>query len=187
MVTRYANRGKWLESAVIASDLIYRGRGIGYVEKLATPTRQLGPERFIRTRGTVDFMGHFLGLPLAFDAKATRQASLPHSNVKPHQVEAIDNFSKGGGLGFLLVCFERDDIGCTYAVTPQWYEQAKLDLWPRVSIPSHHFKTASVDNNQEVVEVLHGDNGVPVGFGPASKKLKALVDVKGLKNGLQKL
>ena len=186
MVTTYGNRGKWLESAVLSTSLIYQHQGLGYVEKLATPTRQISRDKLIRVPGTFDFMGHFLGLPVAFDAKATREASLPHTNVKPHQVTALHQFSKGGGLGCLLICFERQDIGGTYLVTPQWYEQTKLELWPRVSVPSHVFKTASEDQFQTVVEVLHGDEGIPIGFGPAAKRLKALVDCQDLRNGLQK-
>lgn len=110
MCASYANRGKWLEEAVLACAQLARRRGEAVIEKIATPyvlprAGANGRSTMIRKRSSVDFLGSVFGHPVAFDAKAVTGQRLPIANVKRHQVEFLTDFARTGGVACLLVAF----------------------------------------------------------------------------------
>jgi recombination protein U len=54
-------------------------------------------------------MGNVQGIPICFDAKETRKASLPIANIHEHQIRFMEQFAKQGGLAFILVNFTELD------------------------------------------------------------------------------
>lgn len=155
-----AFRGRGLEKMVERSCEIYALRGWGCVQKIATPTVQRGGD-FTRLRSTVDFIGVYTGIPLAFDAKETRQARFDLSAVKSHQVKFLKQFEAGGGRGFLLVEFVHQRL--IYGVTWDWLEETAEQL-SRASVPLGAFETAA-GLGIGCTEVPQGKLGVPCHFG----------------------
>jgi len=166
-LTNYANRGRWLESAVIATNLIYAQRGLACVTKVSVPVIMPRGSDPIRLRSTVDFQGVAGGIAVAFDCKLTKKARLPAANVKPHQLEYLHSFIVNGGVGFLLVCFEGKVTG-TFAVTPVWWTQA---LAKASSVSVAAFLQSTGMPGSLCVRVQHGDAGAPVHYLPAIKAL----------------
>lgn len=172
----YSRRGRWLEAAVLSTSAMYQLRRIGKVVQQPVEWRDKvvdGRAIKIRVESSVDFIGVFDSVPIAFDAKVTNEASLPMKNVKDHQLEMLESFSECTGVGFLLVCFERADLGKTFACTARWYRQTLAKMSYRQSIPIDAFEHAAADASKECCEVFHGEQGVPVNFGPSARKLRA--------------
>jgi len=95
-------------------------------------------------------------------------------NVKPHQLDEIERFANCTGLGFLLVCFERLDLGKTFAVSARWFRETQTALLPRRSIPFSAFEVGAADPGAECIEAFHGEQSVPINFGPAAFRLATI-------------
>ena len=159
-------RGSWLEAAVMASCEMYRMWGTGCIQKIATPyVLPRGKEGMIRQRSTIDFMGVFRGTPVAFDCKASQSPSLPFRNVKDHQVRFLENFAQAGGEGALLVCFE--ERGTFWVPIKYW--QLYRTSTNRKSL-SYKTCTEGEALGGGVCQIQHGEDGVPINFGPAIEK-----------------
>lgn len=75
----YSRRGKWLEAAVLATGKIYQRRHIGHIVQQPVEWRDTvvnGKPLRIRVASSVDFIGVYDSIPVAFDAKVTNLASL---------------------------------------------------------------------------------------------------------------
>ena len=56
-------------------------------------------------KSSVDYIGVAQGIPICFDAKETRQKSLPLKNIHEHQINFMESFEKQQGISFLIVHF----------------------------------------------------------------------------------
>jgi recombination protein U len=124
---------------------------------------------------SVDFIGVYNNLAVAFDAKVTNLASLRVENVKPHQLDMLQAFTACTGVGFLLVCFERPDLAKTFICTATWFTRM-IAKSRRRSVPFDAFEHAASHAGTECCEVFHGEQGVPVNFGPAAWKLRLAIN-----------
>lgn len=162
----HANRGAGLEHLIEHTWEFYRRRGWGCGQKVATPTRQIRQAAgqdptFRRERSTVDFLGVYAGVPLAFDAKQTRGRAFPLAKTLDHQVRYLEDFAKAGGQAFLIVEFL--DAKRIFAVTPGWLFDTAEEL-KRRSVPIVFF-AAAAGLGIGCWELVAGLAGVPLHFG----------------------
>jgi recombination protein U len=108
-------------------------------------------EAYFEKKSTVDFIGVAQGLPICFDAKETRQTSLPMRNIHPHQIEFMESFRAQKGVAFLLVHFAKK--GEIFLLPSE--ELARLKKGERKSIPYAAFDPALMVKNA---------NGFPVHY-----------------------
>ncbi len=53
----------------------------------------------MKKKSTVDYIGLFKGVPIAFDAKETKiETRFDLSNIKEHQYHFLENWEKNGGI-----------------------------------------------------------------------------------------
>lgn len=177
-----ARRGRWLEMAINASGEIYRRRRMGYLlwhREQWVHTQVGGERRHVRVKGPVDFTGVFGGVAVAFDAKVTRDTRLRFEKVEPHQFELIEEYTSCTGIGFILVSFERPDLGRSFACSGLWFKQTLARLDGRSSVPFDAFEAAAAHGNSQCTEVIHGAGGVPLAWGPAALKLHLAANGQG--------
>lgn len=106
-------RGSTLEEIINVTNEKYKEKGLAMIQKIPTPitpvefskeSRRITLAYFER-QSTVDYIGVVQGIAVCFDAKETKNHSLPLQNIHQHQVDFMEGFSKQGGLSFLLVHF----------------------------------------------------------------------------------
>lgn len=137
----YANRGSTLEALIERTIQSYRANGIMCIQKIHgpwVPVRQNG--RVVNAwpkKSTVDFMGAYKGVPVAFDAKENNiRTRFPWNNVKPEQVEFMEAMREHGSIVGLLVAWWSVDT-MFFAPLPTWidhYYRAERDEG-RKSVP----------------------------------------------------
>lgn len=174
----HARRGKWLEQAVAATGEIYLARRVGYLIPHEVVWRHVeidGQRRHVRVPSPVDFGGVFRSVALAFDAKVANGTNLRAAHVPEHQLDMLERFTQGTGIGFLLVSFERPDIGMTFACTAAWYRAQLASRPGRASVSHDVFERAARLGRGHCALVNHGEDSVPVNFGPAAVQLFAAV------------
>lgn len=112
----YGNRGMDLESLInIASD-IYIDKGLALIYKKPTPIQVVTydynkkriTDAFYEKHSTLDYNGVYKGYYVEFDAKNTNRASLPISNIAPHQLKHIENVIKHKGIVFLIIMVKNE-------------------------------------------------------------------------------
>ena len=159
----YANRGKFFENSIIATNNGYLARGMGFIEKVE-PTIQITKERppnrvegFKKGKGFVDFFGCSQGRAIAFEAKKTNsRTSFPLNNIAEHQMIILRTWQNQGGIAFFLVSFEK--LGEVYVIK---YDQVN-EFWEaalkggRKSIPYDYFLLNC--------ELVKQDRGVPLDY-----------------------
>lgn len=106
------NRGRPLEEMIERTNEIYRQRGIAEINKIATPVRVLRQikgrirDGFYEKQSTVDFIGAYQGIPIAFDAKSTQEPTrFALKYIESHQMEFLERWQRSGGYGFFLIEF----------------------------------------------------------------------------------
>jgi recombination protein U len=103
----------------------------------------------------VDFIGVAQGLAMCFDAKETRQMSLPLRNIHAHQIEFMESFRLQKGVSFLLVNFlAKNEMFLLPGGTLAQYKKVAND-GGRKSIPFADFNPAFKVRNE---------NGFPVHY-----------------------
>jgi len=115
----YANRGQGLEDEIELTNQEYLRHGLALVQKVPTPIKQISPIKrgkftaVYEKKSTVDYIGIYNGISLAFDAKETQvETRFDLSNVKEHQYLHLTSWHCNKGLGFLVVRFAT--LGETY-------------------------------------------------------------------------
>lgn len=101
----YTGRGMGLQELVNQANIQYRQLGIASIWEVGTPVKWLPGGQTIVKEGTVDHIGVWNGRGIAFDDKETLTNTLPAANVKTHQVEFLMDFTRAGGIAFLLVAY----------------------------------------------------------------------------------
>lgn len=114
----YGNRGKQLEQMVETSNRQYSFQGRAIIQKIPTPVKVLdinsrtGKIRsgYYERKSTVDYIGVYKGIGIAFDAKETSvETRFDLSNIKEHQYNYLKKWVVSGGIAFLLLHFNTLD------------------------------------------------------------------------------
>ncbi|VEU75107.1 penicillin-binding protein-related factor A recombinase [Mycoplasmopsis maculosa] len=109
------NRGMFLEKIINNTINHYWENKIAFIEKKDLPIKFRSinneenkiklKEAFIYKKSTVDYIGCYKGVFIAFEAKTTNEKFLPKSNIYDHQIEYLKNIDKNYGIAFLIIFF----------------------------------------------------------------------------------
>lgn len=99
------------------TNLSYKMKKLAMVMKFPTPWKVLFKrgtnipvKAFVEEKSFLDYIGIACNRSIAFDAKSTKELTrFPLNNVKPHQVELMEEWTRQNGLAFILVYFEKKD------------------------------------------------------------------------------
>lgn len=114
----YDNRGMNLEGDINLTNKYYIDNNIAFIYKKPTPIQvtkvdysnknAVIKEAYFKEPSTTDYNGLYKGKYIDFEAKETENStSFPLSNIHNHQIEHIKNIVNNGGLGFLIVRFNK--------------------------------------------------------------------------------
>lgn len=122
------HKGDAFEEIINISNKVYQRKGIALVQKIPTPMKPIRRGKQIASayyeeKSTLDYIGVYEGVPIAFDAKETREENrFPLSNIQDHQIEFMRGWDKHGGLAFLLINFTKlDAVYRLDWLTLSWY------------------------------------------------------------------
>ncbi len=141
---RFANRGQSLEEMIELSNQQYILKNKAMVQKIPTPVKVLNINSqtgrinngFYEKKSTVDYVGVYNGLPLAYDAKETTvETRFDLKNIKPHQYNFLYNWKQNGGFSFLIIYFTNysEAYLLPFAVLKKYWEKSQTG--GRKSIP----------------------------------------------------
>lgn len=111
-----ANRGMNLEEDINLSNSFYNEKKVALITKRPTPitvnkvdyARQARiTDAFFAKQSTTDYNGIYKGKYLDFEAKSTKNTSLPFNNISQHQFVHLKNVILQGGLAFFIICFDK--------------------------------------------------------------------------------
>ena len=114
-MTRYANRGQYLEEWIEQANRIYLIKNKAVISKIPTPwkvQRKYSPytksyqiyNAFPEAKSTVDFGGTACFQSIWFDVKSTKnKTSFPLANISKHQIEYLKKVAIQGGKAFFLI------------------------------------------------------------------------------------
>jgi len=109
------HRGDTFEEYINYSNIVYLRRGKALIQKIATPVKVLKRQGrkivngYFEQKSTLDFIGVYKSIPVAFDAKETKQNRFPLKNIHQHQIEFMESWNLNGGRAFILVSFKSKD------------------------------------------------------------------------------
>ena len=134
-----ANRGMNLERLVEKTNNFYKKMGMALVQKVPTPTKNVGRERngmpkLVYQKGEwVDFLGLWNGKAITFDTKEIALESFPFTKLHDHQFEFMKEWSYFGGKAFLIIHFTKHDeyYMLPYDVLKDYWEEAKANKGKR--------------------------------------------------------
>lgn len=113
-MVNYGNRGMGLEGLIEDTNKNYFFEQKALVQKVPTPVKVTGIDQrtgriksgFYEKKSTVDFIGVFNGISIAFDAKESKvETRFDLKNVKEHQYYFLGHWINNGGIGFLIINF----------------------------------------------------------------------------------
>ncbi|MGM0501374.1 MAG: Holliday junction resolvase RecU [Bacillota bacterium] len=141
---KYGNRGKSFELMIQTSNQQYKFQDKAVIQKIPTPVKVLDIDSytgkirsgFYEQKSTVDYMGTYKGVGIAFEAKETNvETRFDLSNVKEHQYDFLKSWVQSGGIGFVLVQFSTlDEIYyLPFSLLAKYWE--KMNKGGRKSIP----------------------------------------------------
>lgn len=152
-IVNKANLGMDLENLLNESNQYYLNNDIANIHKKPTPiqivkvdypmrSKAVITEAYYKVPSTTDYNGIYRGKYIDFEAKENHnKTSFPLANIHPHQIEHLKNIIKHGGIGFLIVAWNKYN---EYYLLP--FEVA-YDYWvnaynndERKSIPYSTFK-----------------------------------------------
>ena len=110
-----ANRGKSFEAFLAYANRSYFNKDIAIIEKQYVemlPIRD-GRGRIITckigVKSTVDYLGRYGPVPIAVEAKHTRDDAIRFDAVQDHQAQFLEAYTKDGmGIGLVLISFNLD-------------------------------------------------------------------------------
>ena len=110
-------RGSALEDCINFTNDYYRQHRLAVIQKIPTPITPVEMNKenstitlaYFDKQSTVDYIGAVQGIPICFDAKEAAQKRLPLQNIHEHQIRFMEDFSRQGGIAFLLVNFTSED------------------------------------------------------------------------------
>ncbi len=115
---KYDNRGMGLENDINITNQYYIEKKKAYIYKKPTPIQvtkidyrnnsMVIKEGYFKEPSTTDYNGLYDGKYIDFEAKETNsKTSFPLSNIHKHQILHIKNIVDNGGIGFLIVRFNK--------------------------------------------------------------------------------
>lgn len=129
MASTYGNRGMQFESLIEYANIRYYQKGLAVITKQHTLCKPLrnGTGRIVgakyEEKATVDFMGRYTEIPIAFEAKHCSADKIDLKRVEAHQCEFLREWTADGyGIGFVMVSFKLED----FYIIPWRYWQAAL-------------------------------------------------------------
>lgn len=116
----HRNRGMTLESDINETNKYYLLNNIAVIYKKPTPitiTKVDYPSRkeavireaYFKVPSTTDYNGIYKGKYIDFEAKETNLNYFPLANIHKHQVEHLKKILEHGGIGFIIVRFNKFD------------------------------------------------------------------------------
>jgi recombination protein U len=127
---RFANRGLQLEEFVRFANRMYAKRGFAVIEKLPTEFLPIRDRRGnvasvkVEHKSKVDFIGRLRNIPIAIEAKHTKDASIRFDRVEQHQALYMDAFTaEPGTIGLVLISFGLQRF---FAVPWQFWRDAMI-------------------------------------------------------------
>lgn len=152
-VSNKANLGMELEDMINQSNEYYLVNDIAIIHKKPTPVQIVKVdyparnkakivEAYYKTPSTTDYNGIYKGKYIDFEAKENHnKTAFPLKNIHPHQVEHLRSIVKHGGIGFLIISWNK--YGEYYLITTdivfEYWDKAEIDDG-RKSIPYSVFK-----------------------------------------------
>ena len=145
-----SNRGMNLEEAINQTNEYYLLHDIAVIYKKPTPIQVVSvdypmrnkakiTEAYYKTPSTTDYNGLYQGKYIDFEVKETNSlTSFPLSNIHPHQIEHLRRVQAHGGIGFLLVSFNKLGFFFLFPLSSLFEAWDHLDI--RKSIPLETFK-----------------------------------------------
>lgn len=138
-MTAYGNRGMSLETAIEYTLNRYRSAGVAIITKQHTKFIPIRNRKGVvvsckvEEKATVDFMGRYGALPVAFEAKNTNTGRIRFDEVQPHQATFLDEWTAGSNredgfqaFGMVVVAFNKLD---TFYAVPWPFWRAARDAW----------------------------------------------------------
>ena len=119
-----SNRGMHFEELINSSNEQYLSRDIAVIYKKPTPIQVVNvdypmrsmakiTEAYYKIPSTTDYNGLYKGYYIDFDAKQCNSTtSFPLSNIYRHQISHLENVMNHGGIGFILIYFNK--LGIIY-------------------------------------------------------------------------
>ena len=117
-VINYSHRGMTLEDDINETNSYYREKDIAYIYKKPTPIKVTKvdfrkdrtstiKEAFYMEPSTTDYNGIYKGYYIDFEAKQTKnKTAFPLANIHKHQIKHLENITRHGGIGFIVVRFD---------------------------------------------------------------------------------
>jgi len=140
----YANRGMPLEDCIQYSINHYQYSHEAVICKIPTkfiPIRNAYGKIVnvkVEEKSTVDFIGRYKGIPVAFEAKNTNTNRISLSAVQPHQERFLDSWDlQPGAAAFVIVAF--NNLQDFYRI-PWSYWKTCLELWRTSKGKKQHVK-----------------------------------------------
>lgn len=145
--TTTSNRGMKLEQDINDTNLYYRNNDIAIIYKKPTPitinkvdyksrTDAVIKEAHFITPSTTDYNGVYKSKYIDFEAKETQKDIFPLANIHEHQINHLIKIKKCGGIGFLIVRFNK--FNENYLLEIEKLEEF-LKTSNRKSIPREYF------------------------------------------------
>ena len=118
-IKKYSNRGMNLEADLNDTNEYYRYNDLAIVYKKPTPITinkvnfksrrdAVITEAHFKTPSTTDYNGIYKGKYIDFEAKETNSlTSFPLNNIHKHQIEHLIKIYNHGGIGFIIVRFNK--------------------------------------------------------------------------------
>lgn len=114
----YNNRGMNLEADINITNQHYIDNNIAFIYKKPTPIQvtkvdysknnALIKEAYFKEPSTTDYNGLYNGKYIDFEAKETEcKTSFPLSNIHNHQIKHLANIINHGGIGFIIIRFNK--------------------------------------------------------------------------------
>lgn len=116
---KYDNRGMNLEKDLNDTNQYYIDMGKAFIYKKPTPiqitkvdypsrSHAIIKEAFFKEPSTTDYNGLYKGKYIDFEAKETNsKTSFPLDNIHTHQIKHLENIHNNGGIGFIIVRFNK--------------------------------------------------------------------------------
>ena len=129
----YKNRGMFLESIINKTIKIYKNNEIALFNKISLDIgfksikkdkkELIVNKAYIKNKSTIDYIGIYEGVFVAFEAKSTEKDYLSFSNIKEHQDQYLKTIIKYGGIAFYIVCFK--ELNEFYIIEPKYIDMEK--------------------------------------------------------------
>ena len=147
-----ANLGMDLEGLINESNEYYLNNNIAVIHKKPTPvqivkvdypmrSKAVITEAYYKTPSTTDYNGIYKGKYIDFECKENHnKTAFPLANIHPHQIEHLKNIIAHGGIGFIIVAWNKynEYYLLPFDVANEFWENSLKD--GRKSIPYDVFK-----------------------------------------------